>query len=325
MEILIHPNFKKGALLAGGGWKIFAPVYAPLGIILETLWIPREVFINNNHRLFTEFTRSIEGTDFLGEDREYLIYFAVPLFTLCITREDAWDAVNDLFIYSDIGVRTKTRQFVHLYQDQIKDVLDDPLARVPLLKDIHGFWELLLKARQERCDQLMYIFHEQLRPTPPHLPGHLIAKLGLCSLYSDHLELVNTLQGITYPHLRLLTEHQRGCIPTEVFKALGVFILKPATQSDFLTEFKSTIWQPHVRTPTKLLTIRLHEVPDMDYSQHDILLQVMCFMLPNWGQVWTEMGWPFTHEIQRRLRFLKKDLWRPKCSEFIKVIFNNTS
>lgn len=323
MEILIHPNFKKGAILGGGGWKIFAPVYAPPGIILETLWTPSEVFINNRHRLFTEFTKSIEDTDFLADDRECLLSAAVPLFTLCITREDAWDVVDELFIYSDTGTRTRTRQFVHLYQDQLRDVLDDPAARIPLLKDIHRFWELLLQSRQERTDHLMFIFHEQLRPIPPHLPGHLIAKLGICSLYSDHRELVNTLQGIVYPHLQLLTEHLGGPLPTEVFKGLaeGV-ILKPGAQADFLTEFKTTVWEPNIRTPNKLLAVKLHRLPEMNYASRDILLQVLCFMLPNWGQVWTEMGWPFTHEIQRRLRFLKKDTWRPNCNEFVKIIFN---
>ena len=318
VEILIHPNFRKGVL--GGRWNIFLP-WAPLGVIQETLKVPSNVF--ERHKLFNEFLGNIQDTPFLADQREYLLYFAVPLFVLCIVREDAVGAVGELFTYYDPDIISKTRHFVSLYQTQLRDALEDPQSRGPLLKDIHGFWSLLLQAQEEQGARLVSIFQRQLQPLPPHLPLHLVGKLGLCSLYPDHGEIVNELQQITFPRLRLLTEHQRAPLPSEVFKALlGGFIVKPGTQADFLLEFRSTVWEAHLRTPPKLTGLRLPLVSDMGYTTQDILSQVLCFGLPNWAQVWTEMGWPFTHEIQRRLRFLKKENWRPKPGDFLRIILS---
>ena len=333
-EILIHQNFKKG-LLGPQPWKIFPRVPVPLGIILETIRISPGVFINSNHKLFGQFIGKIQNTTFLELIRDSLLFLAVPLFVLCMVREDAPTAVLNLFQYTDPRARPQVRQFVSLYQIELKETLEDATARMGLLKDMHGFWVIFLRQRDAIANAGVSVFRGLMEPLPPHLPAHFITKLGLCSFYSDHNELVSELQGLHFPRLGLLTEHKRICIPTAIFSELmsaaGVSMRINQQQqggggggggaAGFLTEFRSAVWETHIRTPPKLLQLPIQPV-HMEFTNQEILCQVLCFMLPNWAQVWNEMGWPFTFEIQRRLRFLKQQSWRPKCKEFITLILN---
>lgn len=332
-EILIHGNFRKGALGGPQLWKIFPSCYIPLGMIMETRRIPTGAFCEGRNKLFTEFLIKIESTEFIEKIREDLLFAAVPLFVLCIVREDAATAVANLFQYDDDRAKYTAQQFTALYQAELLEALEDTASRMALLTDIYSFWSLFIGEMDFFAQTGVGIFRSLLEPLPPHLPRHLIGKLGICSLYSNHEELVSELQGLHFPPLRLLTEHRRISIPTEVFSELvrGVF-LKTVPQGaegrgelGFLTDFRFALWDMHIRIPPKLHGQSKIPTIRVEYTQQEILSQVLCFMLPNWAQVWVEMGWPFTHEVQRRLRFLKQEQWRPRCRDFIALIVNGTT
>lgn len=328
-EILIHPNFRRGALGGSHQWKIFPSWYIPIGVIMETIRVPMQGFADGRNKLFTQFLIKIETTEFIESIREELLFFSVPLFVVCLVREDAPQAVADLFQYGrDTRLKSLTQQFTSLYQSELVETLEDAASRGALLRDIYNFWAIFLRESDALAEEGVRIFRGLLEPLPPHLPKHMVGKLGLCSLYSDHSELVSELQGLHFPPLRLLTEHRKICIPTLVFSELmRGFTLKPIQQGEttsFLTEFRSALWETHIRTPPKLLNQVKIPAIHIEYTQQEILSQIMCFMLPNWAQVWAEMGWPLTHEVQRRLRFLKQEQWRPRCQDFLTLIINGT-
>lgn len=312
----IHPNFKK-PILPLIEWEIYPPLYVSQALVLETLRIPTDIIQEN--RIFEIFIQKIDETSFIENERELLFTLRLPLFILSITTPMAPVEVR-YFFKSKMDPLSLQRigKFIEFYQMEMKDALDDPKSRKGILEDLQNFWGRF-SYEVKRCAQIgPDIFIDSLGMIPPHLPQHYIEKLALLALYPDYPLLIVTLREI-FPRLRVLIGFESRIVRTTVFWEILKFITKN-TRSDFITYFNQQVWELHLYSKEDNLPV---VQCSGKLTEKDLLGQVLCFMLPNWAQVWCELGWPFTNEIKRRLKILKQQKWTPPIKEFIKVILNS--
>jgi hypothetical protein len=311
----IHPNFKK--TLPQGKWQIYPLEFIPCGLILETLRLPVNILEEN--RLFEAFNLQINETEFIEEEREYIYFLRLPLFILCLVKPDASSYVREF--YKDLPRTSlfKIEKFILLYQQEIEETLEGPKSRPKILTDLQKFWARFIYVINQCSDIGVRRYIKSLGGIAPHLPQHFIEKLSLLALYSPHQDLISQLQKAFCPRLYLLSDYTPTPIPSHVFWELLKFIpQEKPLHANFILEFRRSLWELHLYTPPELKHLKIPSIRE-EYKDKEIFAQVLCFMLPNWAQVWCEIGWPFTNEIQKRLRFLKGKFWRPPIEEFVRI------
>lgn len=303
----IHPNFKNSPLV-GGDWKIYPPEPISTGIILETLRLPTEII--EQCKIFQTFIDNIEKTPFIEEERESLLRLKLPLMILLLVSPDAPREAREFF--RNIPTYFKIEKFMEFYQQDLIECLEDQKARPGILKDIQIFWARFHHVVRE-CSLIgVGRYVELLGDIPPHLPTHYVQKLALLSLYPDYSVLMDGLKRF-FPKLRVLNDNfQHRPISPMVFWELLQFI-GGNPKGGFISTFNEQLWELHLYKDG-VFPIRA------SLTDKELLGQILCYMLPNWAQVWCEIGYPFTSQIKQRLKEMKQQRWLPPIDQFIKTI-----
>lgn len=300
------------------GDNIYSQKNVNVSLLLEFLRIPLQEFLGGIG-LYQQFLEKIEETEFIEDERDIMDFYSVPLFALTLVRENIIAADLRAIISNSVSPQGFSRilAFLHLYEGEFKDAVKDPKIKPKILPEIRVFWTTIVNLWTSRSLKGFEQYQKLLGAIPPYIPAHKKSQLGLLAFWDEPPEMVWELQNKL--KLGLLVQFKRRPIPTRVFYELMVDLPSSPPWVRSLLDFKGFVWEMHIRTHPKLVNLKISFV-HMEFTSKQILEQLMCFLLPNWAQVWTEMGWPFTNEIQRRLRFLKTEGWRPEIKEFISLI-----
>lgn len=337
---LIHPGFLK--IIQGGVKNGFfkseelfengifqSKEFINVDVILATSCFPIQIF--EGSRLVADFidlmNNSIEFEHTLQNGQE----FTIPLLLLIVTTADAknvfcnWCIAGNQFSSSQLY---DWSMFIERYQDIVKASLEDTEFKDTILNDIIEFITILLNTAEDESVYSLKEFKTQLHPLAPHLTDILCKKMLILALHPKQNDIIFELQQIHFPPLKLF-DHPLADrkITTSLFQELTLQALPKrvdVSKWPFLLEFYRFIWKLHLfpHQYSKDCNVGKHVI-DIAPDGFDILRQLICFLLPNWFQVWTEMNYSTSIEVQRRLWLLKTKNWTPPIKDFIMLLLNS--
>lgn len=197
--------------------------------------------------------------------------------------------------------------------------------KVKFLSDVVIFIRTLLDFTEAICIERLDRFVTLFEPIPGHIIPEFQQRLCILALHPQRLEVIFDLQERWKVKLHLLSSsilQVKSLIDTEVFMELTLSLPKRRKVADsFIDEFKRAIWETHLIRPDELHHLVIPKVHN-EFTSFELLKQIVCFLLPNWKQIWAEMGFPMTFEVQKRLHLLKKKGWHPTVSDYVKCLLN---
>jgi hypothetical protein len=205
------------------------------------------------------------------------------------------------------------KRFLRAYRQNLLDTLQGP-NRAQLLIDLADFYSLLLASASLHGQTEYKKLIKGMEPVPPYLPYPLRRKLLLLSIHPNFREIQLHLQGV--PNLHLLHHPlQKKLTPEEVFEILIRIPPTVPVRGGLLVEWDRKVWKLH------LFREGVKRKVDHECQGRELLAQIICFMLPNWFQLWPLL-FPSTFEIHRRLWDLKLKGWLPKPKEWVELILS---
>jgi hypothetical protein len=166
---------------------------------------------------------------------------------------------------------------------------------------------------------------------PSYVHTSLKERLILLSLLPQKQKVKDYIHGLT-PGLnnccaRFILPNLRYQISPELFKqvcnAIPFKQIPPKQRHHIITPFENHIWKGHVYVPSKLKDHSdeyLSQQVKFHYSfpDHILLAQVICFLQPNWQQIWYLMNWPRPVQICERLHIFKTvECWTPDLEQTV--------
>jgi hypothetical protein len=327
---LIHPGFLKNINIQNRNIKstdfpdgfLQDKEYINIDTILATSCFPDELF--DNSRIVVDFRTNLKQSIAFENIQENALDFQIPLLLLCISVKNAHEVLRSWCITGNISIDElhNWSVFIYYYQEELKD----PNDKEELLRDIVDFLDTLLTVAEQHDQCEFTIFTNTLKPFAPHLCKALCDRLTVLALYPKQEEMMFELQQIHFPPLRLLDHPLKSQkISTSLFQQITIQCLpKNIDLKDwpFLLEFYRFVWKLPLFPHRLAKDINVGVCADGAEGGWQVLVQLVCFLLPNWYQVWTEMNFSTSTEVQRRLWLLKKNKWIPPIKEYTKLLLN---
>lgn len=243
---------------------------------------------------------------------------------VCLGRRDAKEEVDKMFFNLSISRKIDLLNFVNQCQIEYQRFFYRKDTKDKLLKDIHGLFQLILHFLTERS---MLELDKEMRiigRVPSWFSAIMKKRLFICSLHENQQDVKSVLIKLRdipidyiqyYPKKRLLT--------TRVFFELCFYIPRRVSNASFLKEYNKMIWNAHSSTPVELRYYENSYIYN-DYSELELMQQIFCLQLENWKQIWTEMHWPTTFEVQKRLLSLKAKQWHPPVKDYLDYMLSSS-
>jgi hypothetical protein len=275
---------------------------------------------------FIEFiTLNIECQPMIPvEWKPFYLKHRTALLMCCLTYSNLTDL--SLLFANDINEIHFLRELCIAIQNMLLDSFHSEKEK--FLTDLMDFYWYILDACISTSLEKYKTTYLHHRPaTPPYISPKLKKRLAIIQIHPSEIEVVNELQKSCFPMPFLympLKSKKKYLWDTNAFLALiehDLPEIKPAIlrSTDFIVQFKEKLWAGHQFLPSHLGPFQKIKT---NFTDRQILEQVLCYLLPNWQQVWCELGLPASFEVQRRLRFMKKEGWKPPVQSFIKLILH---
>lgn len=295
--------------------------YINIDTILSTSCFPDEIF--NNSRIVIDFRSNIKNSVAFENAQENALDFQIPLLLLCVTTKNAHEVFRSWCVNgSSIDELHNWSAFIYYYQQELLD----PHDKEELLRDIVEFLDILLNVAEQHSLSEFNSFTNTLKPFAPHLCDVLCKRLTVLSLFPKQEEMMFTLQQIHFPPLRLLDHPLKSLkISTSLFQEITLQCLPKRIEIKdwpFLLEFYRFVWKLDLFPHRLSKDVNVGICTDGPEGGREVLVQLVCFLLPNWYQIWTEMNFSTSTEIQRRLWLLKKNKWMPPIKDYTRLLLN---
>jgi hypothetical protein len=252
------------------------------------------------------YSQNVSETVYVPEHlRPFMHLHKIPLITCCFAG-----CIETIAIDGDISDIVVIKRFLRAFRDTLLDTLETP-ARDNLLTDIADFYATLLASASFHGQDLFKNLVKELHPFPPHLPKRVRQQLVFLSLYPNFRQIHFHLQSITIPRLYLLDHQMKKRLNADELFEILLRLPQTVPITGFIQDFERRVWKAHVFYNKEVAI-------DINITGREILAQIICFMLPNWFQLWPEL-FDNTFEIQRRLWELKKNKWTPPVEEYIRI------
>jgi len=281
-------------------------------------------------KLYDEF-ESI--TDATADDTRLIINRNISYFTAVLLQ--CKDPEQIKYLIEEKVSNPNMLVLCEYYMLQLKTTLDeifyDQNLKERFLKDITEFYLEIIRVHFHFND--LKLKHPTYDLIPSYVPHTLKNRLLLISLLPRKMTVKQVINNLS-PELNnccgrfILTEDYT--ITPELFvelcKALPLKPLPPKIRINIVTAFEQFIWKGHLYTPPKLKARAVEYEGEqanlgVNFPDHVLIAQVLCYLQANWQQLWYLMNWPRSIEIVQRVHFLKTvENWTPDIPALIDFI-----
>lgn len=278
-----------------------------MGLFLKTRELSLEYF--EGSRFCNLFANNIMEQNYLEQNlKTQLVKWRVPLLLIILG-----DLVEDLNIKAPPQDTFNTRRFLRAWQRNLRINLDTDI-RKNIMTDIAEFYDCLLNAAAAYGEMVYAKLLDDIGPFPSYLLEIFKRRLLFVCIHPNQQQTQYRLQNIQTPKLNLVGNQfnkKRRWTPEEFAE---VFVRLPLdAKCDFITEFDRKLWKGHLFSKHMFFKI------DCEFSNRELLGQILCFLLPNWFSIWPTF-FPLSYEIQCRLMEMKKQNWQPDVGKFMKLL-----
>jgi hypothetical protein len=313
---LVPKKFREFVKAGGGGGGVIITQddsfpnfeeYKNEDLCWATVVLPPEDFTNSV--LVHLYTMGVAAQPIPDSCKEMLIYYKIPFILI---------GINGLNEGCDLGSGVSFEDTIHIkhflrwFRQNIQETLLSEFKHKFIL-DLADFYVMLVDSASLHGYNQYENLIELLEPFPVYLTKSLRRSLLFLSLHPDTKKMQYRLQN-SMPKLYLLDHPLPKLLTAAELYEILVRLPKKVNMVDFIQDFERSIWKAHIHGNMSKFNIK----GGGDLTARDLLAQIICFLLPNWYQLWVEM-FSYSFEIQRRLWYLKKKKWSPPIDDFARI------
>lgn len=282
---------------------------------------PPLVYILGNTALIKKFEDEIKDNISLEANVKQLLLSNVVFF-MCIILQCNDDISIDGIIANVIPV-IYLKNMISVYIQRMKSLYNDIFNNVKstekFLMDIFEFYKIIYKIGIDSNNSKINLSVHDVMPC--HLPITLKNRLYLTSFLPQKINLkyhINKLTAIDNCCGRFITNFP-ATVNIETFlncvKSLTLKEIPHGLRVKSISYFEKIVWKGHLFKPQKLQKEHENYFKSefiYDFKDNELLAQILCYVLPNWEEIWFYMDWPKPLEICKRLNYLKEgEKWVP--------------
>jgi hypothetical protein len=282
---------------------------------------PPLVYTLYNTSLVKKFEDEVKENNTLDVSVKSIILSNIVFYISIILQCNDDKSIEN--IISSVVPITFTKNMISVYIQRMKmlynDIFNNIKSTEKFLQDVFEFYKAIYTVVLDFKSSRINISVFEIMPC--HLPTILKNRLLLVSLLPQKIQLkyhINKLTAIDNCCGRFINNFNTP-INIETFlhciKSITIKEINHSLRVKSISHFEKIIWKGHLFKPPKLLQDQEYFFKsefDYKFTDDQILAQILCFVLPNWEEIWFYMDWPKPLEICKRLNYLKEvEKWIP--------------